>query len=238
VNDFPADCGLASSASSFAALTLCAYRALKELTSLNPEDYNDSHLMEEAPQMSELSRQGSGSSCRSFFGPWAIWDEEGARKADLPYGDLIHVAVIADQQRKEVSSSAAHLQVTTSALFAGRPERADQRLRDLIGSLQENDWPQCFEICWAEFWDMHALFETSRPSFGYMNAQSLRVLESVRQLWKKGDGPLCTMDAGPNVHLLFRQDQKALAAEYIQSLASSGMDGTQAGALNIYTSLR
>jgi len=60
---------------------------------------------------------------------------------------------------------------------------------------------------------MHALFETSRPSFGYMTSGSLEVLRGVKQLtWEKsGDGPLVTMDAGPNVHLLYRNHKNGLA---------------------------
>ena len=50
---------------------------------------------------------------------------------------------------------------------------------------------------------MHALFETSLPSFGYMTAESVEVLHKVREYWRKHDsGPLVTMDAGANVHLL------------------------------------
>ena len=60
---------------------------------------------------------------------------------------------------------------------------------------------------------MHALFETSNPAFGYMRSGSLDVLNFVReQVWGKlGDGPLVTMDAGANVHLLYREDQADLA---------------------------
>ncbi|NJL25701.1 MAG: hypothetical protein HC902_11360 [Calothrix sp. SM1_5_4] len=78
-----------------------------------------------------------------------------------------------------MSSSEAHLRVTSSALFAGRPERAQRRLRDLQAALlscaggELSAWREVFEICWAEFWDMHALFETSRPSFGYMTGETV-----------------------------------------------------------------
>lgn len=66
---------------------------------------------------------------------------------------------------------------------------------------------------------MHALFESSRPVFGYMSAGSMEVLNMARQLWHaQGDGPLVTMDAGPNVHLLYRKDQKALAASFREQI--------------------
>ncbi len=59
-SNFPSDCGLASSASSFAALTLATSRL-------------GEHTGREVPDIFELAsyaRKGSGSSCRSLFGPW------------------------------------------------------------------------------------------------------------------------------------------------------------------------
>jgi diphosphomevalonate decarboxylase len=63
-------------------------------------------------------------------------------------------------------------------------------------------------VCWDEFLDMHELFETSEPPFAYRDAGTGAVLDACRTAWERdGDGPLVTMDAGPNVHLLFRQGQ-------------------------------
>jgi diphosphomevalonate decarboxylase len=211
-NDFPSDCGLASSASSFAALTRVASEALSEL------HYRELPQIENA---ADLSRQGSGSSCRSFFTPWSIWDESGARTVpELAHVTFKHQVIVVDEAKKAVSSSEAHRRVVSSALFTGRPERAEVRVKDLLKALEANDLASAFEITWAEFWDMHALFETSRPSFGYINEGSLAALRFVRgEAWDKcGRGPLITMDAGPNVHLLYAVD--ALNNEFMRSFAS------------------
>ena len=212
-NGFPAGCGLASSASSFAALTKCTYQALRELGSAEEISLQE---------LNSLSRQGSGSSCRSFYTPWAAWKEEWAEPVELPYKDLVHQVVVVDGEEKQVSSSEAHRRVTSSELFNGRIERAERRFESLIAAISNEDWSEIFEITWAEFWDMHALFETSRPSFGYMSAGSLQVLGFVRSLWQEEkDGPIVTMDAGPNVHLLYRQDQKEMAVKVNESLRES-----------------
>ena len=55
-NNFPSDCGLASSASSFAALTRATAVLRQELTGKETS----------VEEQSRWSRQGSGSSCRSF----------------------------------------------------------------------------------------------------------------------------------------------------------------------------
>ena len=57
-NNFPSDAGLASSASSFAALTKTAYLAFSELTG---------RPLPKPEELARISRTGSGSSCRSFF---------------------------------------------------------------------------------------------------------------------------------------------------------------------------
>ena len=56
--------------------------------------------------------------------------------------------------------------------------------------------------------DLHSLFETTRPPFRYKKTSSQKVLDCINEYWKsKNDGPLITMDAGANVHLLYRPDQ-------------------------------
>lgn len=200
-NNFPSDCGLASSASSFAALTLAA-SALAEKSGV--QDLNRFEL-------AEFSRKGSGSSCRSFFGPWALWSPTGVHPMDLPLTQLKHSVVVVEAGRKTVSSSEAHRRVVTSPLFDGRPARAEARLADLLMAFREQDWERIYQICWAEFWDMHALFETSKPAFGYFEPGTIEVLKTIREIWaNEKDGPVVTMDAGANVHLLFRHDQSEL----------------------------
>ncbi|MEN0058469.1 MAG: diphosphomevalonate decarboxylase [Bdellovibrio sp.] len=200
-NNFPSDCGLASSASSFAALTLAAAQMFQKL---KPQSWG-----EDTKLLSEFSRQGSGSSCRSLFSPWALWQEEYAQPVALNMSHLHHMVVVVEDGKKEVSSSEAHKRVTTSPRFYGRVDRADLRLRDLMQALQFEDWHMARQIVWDEFMDMHRLFETSQPAFGYMTEASKKVLEDCQAFWRKWqDGPLVTMDAGANVHMLFRYDQK------------------------------
>ncbi len=202
-NNFPSDCGLASSASSFAALTM----ALHEWAVQNAVVSKGTYQMKD---LASLSQKGSGSSCRSFFSPWALWSEAGCEKIQLPYESLKHQVILCDEKIKTVTSSEAHLRVLSSDLFNGRPKRADEHLKKLIHALKSENWPEAFEICWNEFWDMHLLFHTSKPAFMYMNQITFKVLTELHQMWMiKKDGPLITMDAGSNIHLLYRLDQKA-----------------------------
>lgn len=209
-NNFPSDCGLASSASSFAALTKAASRLRQDSGQevLGPVE------------LAEFSRLGSGSSCRSLMGPWVLWSPSGVRPLEFAMGPLLHSVIIVESAHKAVSSSEAHRRVVGSPLFVQRPERAEERLAGLVEALRMNDWQRAFELTWAEFWDMHALFETSKPAFGYFEPGTIEVLRELRKIWENGDGPLVTMDAGANIHLLFRNDQEDLQRQIEQQWQS------------------
>jgi len=197
-NDFPTGCGIASSASSFAALTACAIKAFGLNLSFE--------------EQAQLSRQGSGSSCRSFFSPFALWQDTTVKKVEVPFENLIHHVIVVSQTAKTISSSEAHRRVQTSALYEGRPKRAEQRLEKLLKAFQANEWEKAGRIIWQEFWDMFALFETAEYPFSYLLPESLFVLHYLKECWRNDkDGPLITMDAGPNVHVLFREDQQEKA---------------------------
>ena len=208
-NNFPADCGLASSASSFAALTMAAHELMLRQSEAGKMAYRPKEL-------AKLSQKGSGSSCRSFFSPWSLWHSDGAETIQIPYKSLKHQVLLCDEGVKSVSSSEAHMRVLTSDLFKGRVERAEDRLQRLITVLRAENWKAAFEICWNEFWDMHVLFHTSAPAFMYMNEKSVGALEMLHKTWmKNGDGPLITMDAGSNIHLLYRPDQEQFYQENV-----------------------
>lgn len=202
-NSFPSDCGIASSSSSFAALTMAVFcQAVQEGCVQSPVSLN---------QLANLSQRGSGSSCRSFFKGAAIWDgQQVVRQEFNLLKGLYHQVYLVETGIKQVSSSEAHQRVSSSLLFSNRVDRVKQRLQDLMVNLNHSpNWHQCYQVVWSEFWDMHALFETSVPAFGYLSSDSLRVLEQVKNFWNQfQDGPLVTMDAGPNVHLFWRADQK------------------------------
>lgn len=205
-NNFPSDCGIASSASSFAALTKVCVEAFSEISKGNKMSIHEQAM---------LSAKGSGSSCRSFHDGLVAWTENGIEVKKINDFNFYHQVVITSGAKKEVSSSEAHKRVNSSLLINGRIERAEKRYVDLISSLESKNWQSVFNISWAEFWDMHALFETSCPPFGYMSSQSLEILDLIKNYWKKNSfGPVTTMDAGPNVHLLWPIEYKNHAIEF------------------------
>ena len=201
-NNFPKSSGAASSASSFSALTQAVYHFALEKGCTKPLSTEELAL---------ISRQGSGSSCRSFFAPWCLWDEDKVQSVFFPYEKLHHDLILCGQGEKKVSSSEAHQRVRTSPYFEGRASRARDRLKTLTAGMKEKNWVSMKQVVQKEFEDMHNLFETARPFFSYHTEKSRKVLKILDQFWKeKQDGPLITMDAGPHIHLLYRLDQMHL----------------------------
>jgi diphosphomevalonate decarboxylase len=92
--------------------------------------------------------------------------------------------------------------------------RATQHLRALLEALRTQNWVRAYEISWQEFQDMHQLFTSCQNPFSYISEQSHEILTHLQKKWQHdGDGPLITMDAGPNIHLLYREDQAQLAQQ-------------------------
>lgn len=207
-NNFPSDCGLASSASSFAALTLAIEKAFAASAN-RPE--------RSALELARISRTGSGSSCRSFFSPWCAWEGDLIAPVHSQMPELVDLVVVLASEVKKVSSSEAHRRVQSSPLMDGRAERATARQERVKRALSTADYHSLFVEAWAELWEMHSLFHTANPPFRYFTPQSLATLDWVENQWERqGNGPIATVDAGPNIHLLVRKEEAQAWLERLQ----------------------
>lgn len=205
-NEFPLGCGLASSASSFAAIT----QAMARLA------YHQHEEVFDWLQLAHWSRQGSGSSCRSFFAPWALWRGDRMGSCDMNWTSLLHHVIVVEGAVKSVSSSEAHRRVVTSPHYSGRASRVLQRYQELLQASNAKDWHACRTVIDEEWRDMHNLFATCDQPFRYVTPATERVLAWLDERWQEeGDGPWVTLDAGANVHLLFRHDCHDMAKRYL-----------------------
>lgn len=189
-NNFPTACGIASSAASFAAITAgMAALARKAID-------ND---------VISFSRFGSGSACRSFYKGFVEWHQDIVEPMNLPLKELHHAAILISKSPKSVSSSQAHELVKTSPLFKDRIINAELRLKLLKQSITRNNWIESAEIIKEEYQEMHALFNSAKPNFNYRTKDCLEIEDWCNSFYKlHGFGPWVTLDAGPNIHLLFR----------------------------------
>lgn len=207
-NSFPQAAGIASSASSFSALTLAVLLSVLKPESLDifEKTWSENHTLKRL--IAQLSRMGSGSSCRSFEGPWVLWEKETAQAIASQIPPLVDLILILSEEEKAVSSSEAHERIRTSPLWGGRPTRATERVRLLREALVRGDLGTISEIAWLELWEMHSLFHTASNPFTYLIGDSLEALRFASLFLKEAKPPLVTLDAGANVHWIVPAESK------------------------------
>jgi diphosphomevalonate decarboxylase len=194
-NNFPMGAGIASSASSFAALTVAAVKAA------------GADITER--EMTTLARIGSGSASRSVptgFVEWHMGHDHESSYAEsiLPpdHWDLVDVVVVVSDQHKRTGSEAGHTTAKTSVLQASRVADAPRRLELCRHALQTRDFDALASVVELDSNLMHAVMMTSTPLLLYWEPTSLQVMKAVRT-WRGEGLPVCyTLDAGPNVHCL------------------------------------
>jgi diphosphomevalonate decarboxylase len=221
-NSFPHSSGIASSASAMSALAMC-------LCSL--------HLMHggKAPEhiyswASHLARLGSGSAARSIFPGWSLWGKTGnipesSNKFAIGYptnyhmnfNDIQDTILLVSKQEKAVSSRAGHALMQHHPMARQRFKNARARLNQLLEVLENGDWNPFIEIVEAEALELHALMMTSRPSYILMRPETLAIIDKIRAFREKTQLTVCfTLDAGPNVHVLYPYFEKRKIRNFIQ----------------------
>ncbi len=206
-NTFPFSSGIASSASSFAAVTFAVAKAsaanISEFEKIWAED------SEFRQKFSQISRLGSGSSCRSFEGPWVLWENDRTQRLSARMPEIAHFVLLVSTSPKKISSSQAHLLVKSSPLWEKRVERVLGRIEKMKAALLGGDFHMVSQIAWQETMEMHSLFHTCLKPFSYWEPETIDILQEFAPLMDSTDAPIITLDAGPNVHVMVPMDQKA-----------------------------
>lgn len=223
-NTFPHSSGIASSASSMSALVLCLLDMEQSFTGqlLNEEDF--------LRKASYFSRLASGSASRSVFPYASVWGETKAvagssQEFAVPAEAVLHPLfqtmrdsiLIVHSGTKSVSSRAGHALMENNPFAATRYALANQNLKDLLKALSTGDLEEFIRITEEEAMQLHALMMTSRPSYLLMQPETLSVIQAVRRFRKDKSIPLCfTLDAGPNVHLLYPAQFAAEVTKFLE----------------------
>ena len=63
---------------------------------------------------------------------------------------------------------------------------------------------------------LHALMMCSNPSFVLLKPNTLKIIEALHEFRQETDIPVCfTLDAGPNVHLLYPDADAEIVERFI-----------------------
>jgi diphosphomevalonate decarboxylase len=223
-NTFPHSTGIASSASSMSALGLC----LADFLSRAGEISNEPQVF--LQEASRLSRLASGSACRSVYGGYVIWgylpqlsgtsDEFGITvpfEVSPVFREMKDAILVVSSKEKEVSSRAGHSLMEGHPYAGKRYESAMQNLQELSGALMSGDLDKFIHITESEALNLHALMMTSDPSYFLIEPGTVNIVNRIRQFRKETSIPVCfTLDAGPNVHMLYPAKYEERIKEWIK----------------------
>ena len=203
LNTVPTAAGLASSASGYAALVL----ALNDLFQWKLS----------AEKLSLLARLGSGSASRSLFPGFAIWHvgsqsdgmDSYAEAIETQWPELCIGLLKIDINEKPVSSTAGMQQtVNTCELYQAWPEKAAKDMQTVQQAIQNRDFSLLGRTAENNALSMHATMMATWPPIVYWQPESVAAMHTIWQLRQQGVEVYFTMDAGPNLKLLFLETEK------------------------------
>lgn len=211
-NNIPTAAGLASSASGFAALT----RAVDRLY-----DFNLS-----PQQLSAFARLGSGSASRSIFEGFVEWQmgvrEDGmdshAVQLEQQWPEFrVGLLTLTSAEKSVGSRAGMQRTVETAHLYQSWPLQAATDLERLRKAINEQDFSTLGATAEQNALSMHATMIASWPPLLYWQPESVAAMQRIWTLREQGLELYFTMDAGPNIKLLFcQQDQADVVAAFPQ----------------------
>lgn len=219
-NTFPHSSGIASSASGMGALAMCLCE-MESMISGNKIDLNKASI---------VARLGSGSACRSIYPLMALWGKTAAVPGSndeyaIPIENIHDVfktyhddILIVSSGEKEVSSSVGHALMDNNIYADTRYHQANSNIEQLMSILLNGDVDSFGEIAESEALTLHALMMCSNPSFILMQPNTLTMIEKIRAYRKETKLPVYfTLDAGPNIHMLYPNEIKDHVERFIDS---------------------
>jgi len=203
-NNIPTAAGLASSASGFAAL-------VKALNELMGWEFN-------ARELSMLARVGSGSASRSLYDGFAVWHmgqradgmDSYAESLDGAWPDLrVGILEVSKVRKKVGSTEGMNRTRETSELYEAWPEQAQCDYDELRTAIAAKDFPMLGKTAENNAMAMHATMMAAWPPLCYWKPQSVSLMQKVWAVREEGLELYFTMDAGPNLKLLFLKKNQA-----------------------------
>jgi len=218
-NSFPHSTGIASSASAFAAIAAALLSASAELEG---DIFNR--------EASRLSRLGSGSACRSFYGPYAVWGELDGLDASsnefaVPvlevhenFKNMRDAILIVEDQPKKVSSSVGHGLMKDHPYAEARFVDANKHCQEMLSTLKSGDFDKFISITEREALSLHAMMMTSTDYYMLMKPKTIQVIDEIFEFREQTGLPICfTLDAGPNVHLIYPESIEKEVKTFVET---------------------
>ena len=209
-NNIPTGAGVASSASGFAALT----KALDQFFGLGLS----------GRELSLLANLGSGSASRSIFKGFVYRhagtapDGMDSYSEPLPFTwpELKIGLVTVSTKAKRVSSrEGMERTVATSPLYKQWPQQVKEDMEKMLTAIKEKDFELLGSTAENNALAMHRCIQSSVPPINYFEPETVAIINKVQEQRKNGLPLYLTIDAGPNVKLLYlEQDEEKVKSQF------------------------
>ncbi len=212
-NNIPTAAGLASSASGFAALVMAL------------DDWAGWGL--DKKRLSMLARLGSGSASRSVYEGFVQWHAgTNADGTDSFAERLTHawpefrigVLELSSAEKPVGSRDGMNRTVETSELYQSWPVQANADLDIIRRSIEVRDFSMLGQTAERNALSMHATMMSAWPPLIYLQPESIAMIHKVQRVRADGLEVYLTIDAGPNIKLLFLEESETAVRETFQKL--------------------
>ena len=227
-NTFPHSSGIASSASGMAALAMNIMSLEKALSRNERVEMTEDFFIQKA---SFLARLGSGSACRSIKGNVVVWGKHAEIKnsSDLfgvEFPSALHdnfknyqdTILLVDKGEKQVSSTVGHDLMHHHPFAEQRFAQAHENLSAIKKVMENGNLTEFIKIVESEALTLHSMMMTSIPYFILMKPNTLEIIHKIWKFRENTNIPICfTLDAGANVHVLYPENVRESALQFIQT---------------------
>jgi diphosphomevalonate decarboxylase len=212
-NNIPTAAGLASSASGFAALVM----ALDNLAGWGLD----------GERLSMLARLGSGSAARSVFDGFVQWHAgskpDGMDSFAEPLPEAwsefrIGILELSSAPKPVGSRDGMNRTVETSELYKSWPQQAATDLEIIRVAIAARDFLTLGKTAERNALSMHATMMAAWPPLLYLQPETIEQIHKVQRVRTDGLEVYLTIDAGPNIKLLFLEDNEAAVASAFPEL--------------------
>jgi phosphomevalonate decarboxylase len=217
--------GLGFSASAFAALGLATAKAL------------EISLAED--RLSEIIRQGAGSSTRSLSGGFSIWyaDKAGRSYAEqMHYPENIDFSMVIVPIHSTVRTDEAHAEVLSSPLFQARLNNISKLLSKMKKAISNGDSSEISRLAEEDTLNLHAITMTGKSHMVLWEPDTLRVMKEVIRLREEGTPAWYSLDTGPSVFINTYEKNAAQISGRISDLGFKNVIESRVGGKPFLTS--
>ncbi|ADM11649.1 mevalonate pyrophosphate decarboxylase [Encephalitozoon intestinalis ATCC 50506] len=187
-NNFPHSCGLASSASGFAALALAL------------DDFYGLKTSEE--ELCRIARIGSGSAGRSISPGIHLFD--GVFVEKLPsWREIKILSIVLSKDPKKIGSTEGMIRTReTSEFYQERLARMKEKVEAMAKCISQKDFDGFAYLTMRESNEFHGMLMETYPPIRYIKDDGFQVIEMCHRFNRDKVRVAYTFDAGPNPFII------------------------------------